>query len=426
MSKIIFYLKSEKLDKYGKVSLLAQITNDYKSYRMKVGKVRKRDWNKKEQRLKTKSLPDKEINDNVETNEVIDIIETRAKKLFSSAILQKRKPTETEIMSLLILPEVDSIKKSTKFMDVFGDFIEANKADKAKRTIMGYNTIKNFLQRFEEETKYQLNWENINPIFIDKLKNHTFKTEKKEQSYYAKITRVLTTFLHWAEDRNYYNGNIYDKLKAEEPEKEVIFLSMDELMALFSYDFKNERLNKTKDIFCFSCFTGLRYCDVSSLKNEHIDIKKNVLTKTQTKIAEVKSIPLNKFALSILDKYKDNSTPLPVISDQKLNDYIKECCKIIAKEQPEKEGFNRLVIKKSVIGSESKEEAIPLNQAITFHIGRKTFITNGIMMGMNIKVLQDMGAPKKEKDLKKYIKITDAFKSKVMDDTWNKVETGIG
>jgi hypothetical protein len=41
------------------------------------------------------------------------------------------------------------------------------------------------------------------------------------------------------------------------------------------------------------------------------------------------------------------------------------------------------------------------------------------MLEVNIKTLQDMGAPKKEKDLNKYLKITDAFKSQVMDNTWN-------
>ena len=45
------------------------------------------------------------------------------------------------------------------------------------------------------------------------------------------------------------------------------------------------------------------------------------------------------------------------------------------------------------------------------------------MLGVNIKALQDMGAPKKEKDLKKYLKITDAFRSHVMDNTWNVLST---
>ena len=77
------------------------------------------------------------------------------------------------------------------------------------------------------------------------------------------------------------------------------------------------------------------------------------------------------------------------------------------------------MIKKSLIGRETTEVSLPLNESITFHTARKTFITNSIMLGVNIKALQDMGAPKKEKDLKKYLKITDAFKSQVMDNTWN-------
>jgi hypothetical protein len=107
------------------------------------------------------------------------------------------------------------------------------------------------------------------------------------------------------------------------------------------------------------------------------------------------------------------------MSIQKINDYIKECCKAIALKQLPNTGFNVRVIKKSVIGSETTEESLPLHEAITFHTARKTFITNSIMLGVNIKALQDMGAPKKEKDLRKYLKITDAFKSQVMDNTWN-------
>ncbi|WP_430813974.1 hypothetical protein [Carboxylicivirga sp. RSCT41] len=52
---------------------------------------------------------------------------------------------------------------------------------------------------------------------------------------------------------------------------------------------------------------------------------------------------------------------------------------------------------------------------------RKTFITNSLMLGANLQVLQEMGAPKRPKHLAKYLKITDAFKNKVMEDTWDKV-----
>ncbi|MGD9977709.1 MAG: tyrosine-type recombinase/integrase [Bacteroidales bacterium] len=421
MANIIFYLKSEKLDKNGKVSLLAQITSEYKPYRMKLGKVRKRDWNKKTQRLKLTSLTEKEYEENIRFNVLIDEIEFKAKELFNKTIKEKRKPSEFELNNLLIKPQEEAILKSTSFLDVFSDFIESNKADKAERTIKGYTTVKNFLIRFQKETSFVITWDNIDVKFLDKLKNFTFITEKKQLGYYAKITRVIATYLHWAEERNYYSGNIYDKLRVDEPEKEVIFLSMDEIFMLLNYNFKNNRLEKVRDLYCFACFTGLRYSDVISLKREHFNGK--LLTKTQIKTGYVKTLPLNKFALEILTKYGSEESPLPKISIQNLNDYIKEACKLIASEQPEKTGFNRLVIKKTVIGSESTEKAIPLYDAITFHTARKTFITNSIMLGVNLKALQDMGAPKKEKDLKKYLKITDAFKSQVMDDSWNLINT---
>ncbi|BDX37050.1 integrase [Tenuifilaceae bacterium CYCD] len=421
MANIIFYLKSEKLDKNGKVSLLAQITSEYKPYRMKLGKVRKRDWNKKTQRLKLTSLTEKEYEENIRFNVLIDEIEFKAKELFNKTIKEKRKPSEFELTNLLIKPQEEAILKSSSFLDVFSDFIESNKADKAERTIKGYITVKNFLIRFQKGTSFIITWDNIDVKFLDKLKNFTFITLKKELGYYAKITRVIATFLHWAEERSYYNGNIYDKLRVDEPEKEVIFLSMEEIFTLLNYDFKNSRLEKVRDLYCFACFTGLRYSDVISLKREHFNGK--LITKTQVKTGDVKTLPLNKFALEILTKYESEKSPLPKISIQNLNAYIKEACKLIASGQPEKTGFNRLVIKKTVIGSESTEEAIPLYDAIKFHTARKTFITNSIMLGVNLKALQDMGAPKKEKDLKKYLKITDAFKSQVMDDSWNLVNT---
>jgi len=156
MAQIVFYLKSEKLDKQGKVSLLAQITSDYKPYRMKLGKVRLRDWNKKTQRLKLSSLTAKEYDDNAKMNSFIDDVESQAKLLFNKVTKERRKPSEFELTNLLNIPEESALLKSTSFMDVFDDFIESNKSDKAERTIKGYTTVKNYLTRFQVSTNFTL------------------------------------------------------------------------------------------------------------------------------------------------------------------------------------------------------------------------------------------------------------------------------
>ncbi len=419
MGQIHFYLKVTKIDKKGQLPVIAQIALDYSKYRKQLGKVKVSDWNIKKQRLKLPSVNDKDYSDYLKFNQFLDRIESKARDLFNKALDDKRKITADEINEMFFVPDESAIKKTEPFFKVFDEFITANKPDKAERTIKGYVTVKNFLFRFQESTRYYLTWDKLNVLFIDKLKKYTFLTEKKQTGYYAKILRVLSTFLHWAEERNYYKGDIYDKLKAIEPEKEVIFLSLDELFTLLNYDFRNDRLNRVRDLYCFASFTGLRYSDIISLRQEHIQGK--ILTKTQKKTGQINSIPLNDYALEILKHYHSNEKPLQGMAIQNLNDYIKECCEIIAKTQSSSGGFNRLVIKKTVIGSETTEESLPLYKAITFHTARKTFITNSIMLGVNIKALQDMGAPKKEKDLKKYLKITDAFKTEIMDDTWNKI-----
>ena len=417
MSHINFYLKSTKVDKFGRLPVIAQINVNYKKYRKHLGKVRKSEWNGKNQRLKLLSESEKKYNENLEFNQFLDKIEKKSKDLFYKALLEKRKPSESEIRELFFKPSEEVLKRKESFFNVFEDFINSNKADKAKRTIMGYTTILNYLKEFEFKTDNKITWENLNLKLLDALKMYHYEVIEKQTGYFAKVQRVLKTFLKWAEKRQYYVGKFYEEFEEKEPEKEVIFLTLEELFALYNYDFKNERLNKTKDLFCFSCFTGLRFSDVISLKREHITDGK--IYKAQEKTNELIKNPINDFANAILEKYKDLENPLPQISTQKLNEYIKECCQIISLEQPADRGFNKTIIKRQIIGGKVKEESIPKWKAITFHTGRKTFITNSIMLGMNIKVLQEMGAPKKEKDLKKYLKIDDAFKSEVMNKTWN-------
>ncbi len=399
---------------------LAQITVNYKSYRMTVAKALPKHWNKKKQRLTTNSIATKERESNEIVNNLIDKIEAEAKKVFNEAILEKRDVTETDVKKIFSL---SSSKKpesvEVTFMELFAEFIEQCKIDKAPNTIRGYTTVMNFLKCFQEDEGFTITWKNLDVSFIDRLKNYTITYREKQNSYYAKIVRVISTFLHWAEKRNHYKGDLYKMLKGDEPEKEVIFLEINELMELYKYEFEQPGLNSIRDLYCFASFTGLRYSDCKSLRHE--DINDGVLTKEQQKTGQVNSLQLNKFAREIIERYKDLPKPLIVEENVTVNKKIKKCLGIIAKNHPPKKSFNREIVVKKVIGKKTFEEIKPLHQAIVFHTSRKTFITNSILMDMNIKALQDMGAPKRDKDLRKYIKITDAYKKKVMENTWDKI-----
>lgn len=422
MTKVIFYLKSATPNSKGEITLIAQVALDYKKYRKPIGKVKKSDWNPKTQRLRI-PVRDLERNDienemKINFNKFLSKIEEKIEKLSSDAILEKRKLTLEELKEVLIIKD-DTLDKKT-FKELFQEFIESNKPDKAERTIKGYVTVHNFLKKFEDETKYPLTWNSINYSFFDKLKHYTLITRNKQNGYFVKIVRVTRTFLHWAKKRNLYDGDIIEEIDIKEPEKEVIFLSLEELLALFNYDFQSSRLNSARDLYCFSAFTGLRYSDLVTLKHEHIT-PNFIINKIQKKTSDRKSLPLNDFAIEILKRNEGLDSPLPIKASQNINVDIKECLKVISENQESNIDFKRPIIVKKHFGKKEVDETKPLHKIITFHTARKTFITNSVMMGIPIPVLQEYGAPKKSKDLKKYLKVTDAFMQQTMDNSWNKL-----
>lgn len=105
------------------------------------------------------------------------------------------------------------------------------------------------------------------------------------------------------------------------PKRPVIFLTWDELMRIYNHDFSfSQYLSSVRDIFCFCCFTSLRYSDVANLKASNII--NDTLHITTVKTADALTIELNKFAKAILDKYNGETFKkgriLPVVSNQNL------------------------------------------------------------------------------------------------------------
>ncbi len=121
------------------------------------------------------------------------------------------------------------------------------------------------------------------------------------------------------------------KLTRKEVNKE--FLVTEELEAITVKKFASERQTVVRDIFLFSCYTGLAYADVKKLKSSEIRIgidgKKWLFIKRQ-KSTTPAPVPLLPTAREILNKYKDHpkcvadEKPLPILSNQQMNEYLKE------------------------------------------------------------------------------------------------------
>lgn len=233
-----------------------------------------------------------------------------------------------------------------------------------------------------------------------------------QNSSIKKHFSFLRAFLQWATDKGLLNTD----WKSFKPEiklihkKAVVFLTWEELMKVYNLKFGEDKkyLERVKDCFCFSCFTGLRYSDLKALKRT--DVFKGFIQVTTEKTDTTLQIDLNKYSSAILDKYKKmdfGEYALPVPSNQKMNEYLKYIGFMA--------GLNEPITKVYYIGSERIEEVNPKFKLLGTHTGRRTFICNALMLGVNAEVVMQWTGHKDYKQMMPYIAVATDVKRKSME-----------
>jgi integrase len=180
----------------------------------------------------------------------------------------------------------------------------------------------------------------------------------------------------------------FQGFKLAKREVERPFLTESELREISSKQFATERHNYVKDIFLFSCYTGLAYADVKKLNRIEIavgvDGEQWIFTKRQ-KTETATRVPLLPEALQILNRYEDHpqcineGKILPVLSNQKMNAYLKEIADVCG-----------------------------INKNLTFHIARHTFATTVTLSnGVPMETVSKMLGHKNLRTTQHYAKILD-------------------
>ena len=410
MANITFYLSSVA-DKKGLKPILIQITHNYQRVRIPSGeKIKTSIWNKKKQR----AYENKELGNEAEytrINNFLNDVESKFKKMVGKAKLNDIEMSSDFFKENLFKAD---IKPKRSFYDVMDEYISASKSIRAKGTIEKYEISKKFYQRFEKDTNFKITLNSIDLTFYDRFKDYVFTERSLSDNTFAKLIKNMKAVLTWAKDREYYKGEIYKKFKTTEYGKEVIYLRVEELFALYNHNFEKASLAKARDMFCFSCFTGFRFSDTLSLRRESINLKDGTISKWIDKTQRFEKIPLNSYALKILEKYKDDIFPLPQYAKNTVNDYIKLCCKDV--------GINEMTTITKHSGNKRIETTKPKYDLISTHAARKTFVTNSLILGMNLKTIKSITGHKLDSSFERYVKIAEDFQQKEMADTWEKID----
>jgi integrase len=191
---------------------------------------------------------------------------------------------------------------------------------------------------------------------------------------------------------------------------DTIYLTRSELESMISLDLSDKpKLERVRDSFIIGCYTGLRFSDFSTF--DPSKIQDNFIEITQTKTGDPVVIPIHHHVDNIIKKYNGK---LPrSISNQKMNDYIKD----IASHVPELK--TEVEIKFTKAG-ERNSETFQKWQLVTTHTARRSFATNEFLEGTPTLTIMAITGHKTEKAFLKYVRVTPSEHAKLLRKTWEK------
>jgi len=218
-------------------------------------------------------------------------------------------------------------------------------------------------------------------FWLRSVRNCANNTAVKYIKNFNKIIKICLA-------NDWLDKNPFVNYKSKVKEVERVYLSEEEIQNIIEKDFKTERLSLVRDIFLFSCFTGLAYIDVKNLTKSHISIgidgEKWIFTHRQ-KTESASKIPILPLTQMIIDKYEDNPQSvnqeklLPILSNQKMNAYLKEIATVCN-----------------------------IEKELTFHIARHTFATTVTLTnGVPIESVSKMLGHKNLRTTQHYAKVLD-------------------
>ena len=316
-----FYLRDTD-DTQKKTPIYLQLTYNRKNTKRAIGfDCTKSEWNENSWEAKNNYAANTRIN---ELRQNINDLQYKMQK-------------EGLTFNLTQLADLIFNKESTETLLTvyFEQYIE--NALKSKK--IGLSTHKHYktcLKYLREFAKTVLKADDINIQHVDYPmieKFHLFLHAKgiESNSINSNQHKKLKTALNHAINQGIIKSNPYANFKFKTNPTHRDFLTLTELRVIMDANLGgNESLERVRDLFLFSCHTGLRFTDSQNLKAEHIreDSSSSFIYREQTKTGETVHIPLSSAALSILAKYDTVESRiiqrvLPQISNQKLNSYLK-------------------------------------------------------------------------------------------------------
>lgn len=346
-----------------------------------------------------------------EINRQLDRLEEYVRELFLRYSADNINPSKEQFKhDFLVISGAISSEDQVDLLKYFGKFLEQmsvqNNWSDGTYTIMlsECRVISDYFKTMYED---ELTTERLNKFVTDLTKNGN------RNSTIEKHIMTIRFFLRWLSNNGLYQGNLHKtyriKLrKVEDSSRTIIYLTWEELLHLYNMELPTKDMEQVRDVFCFCCFTSLRYSDVKRL--QRVDIKSDSIQVVTKKTGNALNIDLNNYAHAILDKYKDMHFPddkaLPVIPIVRNNNLLKQIGKLA--------GMTSQVKRVYYVGSTRKEQVYEKWQVLSSHCARRTFVVNALYLGIPAEVVMKWTGHSDYKTMRPYVAIVDELKMREM------------
>ncbi len=322
-----------------------------------------------------------------EVNSILDSIKTTMTKIYRDLQEKENNVTPEQIKNRFFGIE----PKQKMLLELFSHHNENKKklvgTSITKPTYLRYELTRSRLARFIKE-RYNLSdiaLREVNYLFVTDFEVFLTTTTTCNANSVAKTMQRFRSIILMAKNNGWILIDPFANYKIRIHKVDRGYLAQEELEAIMQKEFPIKRLEQVRDIFIFSCFTGLAYIDVKNLCEKHIrtSFDGNLwIMKKRHKTDIQSNIPILDIPRKLLEKYKNassNGVIFPVPSNQKINAYLKE------------------------IG-----DVCGIDKNLTFHVARHTFATTTTLSkGVPIETVSKMLGHTNIRTTQIYARITD-------------------
>ncbi len=362
--RVVFYLRSNYVNKEGKTSVMLRIylNNERLSLGSTGISVKSSQWDKEKERIKGRTT--EALNTNLQLDNIASGLQSIFRRIEMSDVVSLER-IKSEFLGKK--EEIDTL------MELFekhnGDVAKQVGVSVGKATLQKYNVCKrHFLEFLEKQYKrIDLKLTELTYVVIREFDLY-LRTEVGQNPNTA--TKTMKTFKTITLLGQKMGVLLHDPFMNHRFHIEPVnrgFLTDEEILCIAHKQINIPRLELIRDIFIFSCFTGLAYIDVSNLTPDHIVTlgdKQWIMTQRQKTSVETNVLLLD-IPKAIIAKYGGktyrNGKLFPMLTNQKTNSYLKEIADICG-------------IKKN----------------LTFHLARHTFATMSLSKGVPMESVSKM------------------------------------